>query len=368
MFVVEIEKIVPGGFGLGRMQGKVIFVPHTIPGELVRVESTVARKDYEIAQTFQILKPSSDRIQPLCSYFPLCGGCQFHHMKYDTELEIKKGMFQETLRRTAGLTEIPIRLEHSSPFAYRNRVRFHFLEDRIGFLSTKGTSLVPIDRCIVCVEEVNRFLQEVRERRVDIGSRGEITVFGYGGQYFWEGGIREVVLELVGRQVTFPIDSFFQSNVNLLEHLIRTHILPLKGSKILELYGGVGTFGVFLKKNCSHYTMVEEYPPSVQYALKNLGEGSIRVVQSRVERWISRRMFYDTVVLDPPRTGLSQPVREYLKKIAPKNLLYISCNPVTFARDLKYLLGAGYEIESCTLYDFYPRTPHLEVVCRLERP
>ena len=238
----------------------------------------------------------------------------------------------------------------------------------MGFLTAKGTTLVPIDRCMVCVEEVNRFLQEFRERRIDVGSREEITVFGYGGQYFWEGGIREVVLELVGKQVSFPIDSFFQSNVNLLEQLIRTHILPLKGSKILELYGGAGTFGVFLKNNCSHYTMVEEYPHSVHYAWKNLGEGNIKVVQSRVEGWISRRMSYDTVVLDPPRTGLSTAVREYLKRMAPKNLLYISCNPVTLARDLKSLLGAGYEIESCTLYDFYPRTIHLEVVCQLERP
>jgi 23S rRNA (uracil1939-C5)-methyltransferase len=368
MYVVEIEKIVPGGFGLGRIQGKVIFVPYTIPGEQVRVESTLARKDYEIAQTFQMLKPSTDRIQPLCPYFPLCGGCQFHHMEYDTELEIKKGMFQETLRRTAGLKEVPIGLVHSSPFAYRNRVRFHFREDRIGFLAAKGTSLVPIDRCVVCVDEVNRFLQDVWEGRVELGARSEVTVFGYGGTYFWEGGIREVTLELVGRKVSFPLDSFFQSNVNLLEHLIRTHILPLKGSKILELYGGVGTFGVFLKHNCSLYTMVEEYPHSVQYAGKNLGGGNVRVVQSRVERWFSRKIFYDTVVLDPPRTGLSSPVREYLQRMAPKNLLYISCNPVTFARDLKYLLGAGYEIESCTLYDFYPRTTHLEVVCRLERP
>lgn len=368
MFVIEIEKIVPGGFGLGRMQGKVIFVPYTIPGEQVCVERTVAKKDYEIAQIFQIFKSSSERIHPICPYFSLCGGCQFHHMEYATELGIKKGMFQETLQRTARITEVPIRMEHASAFAYRNRVRFHIQKDQIGFLAAKGTSLVPIDRCIVCVGEVNQFLQDVKDRRVNVDPKGEVTVFGYGGQYFWEGGTREVSLQLMGKQVSFPVDSFFQSNMNLLEHLIRTYIIPMTGSRILELYGGVGTFGVFLQHNCSHYTMVEEYPPSVRYAVKNLGGGNIKVVQSRVEGWISPRLFYDTVVLDPPRTGLSAPVRNYLKRMAPKNLLYISCNPVTFARDLRFFLDAGYEIESCTLYDFYPRTTHLEVVCQLVRP
>lgn len=371
MISVEIEKIVQGGYGLGRLGGKVIFVPFTLPGEQVRVDGSFEKKDYEIAHTFQILKPSPRRIQPLCPYFPRCGGCQFQHMEYHTELEIKKEMFLETLQRTRGLPSDllagSIEVVHSSPSAYRNRVRFHVSEGQIGFRATRGTALVPIDRCIVCVEEVNRFLADVRNSRIDLGSRNEVTVFGYGGSYFWEGGIQEVTLELLGKQVCFPIDSFFQSNVNLLEHLIRTHILTLKGTKILELYAGVGTFGIFLKDRCSHYTMVEEYPRSVLYARKNLGEEHGKVVQSRVEQWSPRTASFDTVVLDPPRTGLSVPVRKFLKRLAPENILYISCNPVTFARDLMFLLGDGYRVKSCTLYDFYPRTTHLEVVCHIEK-
>jgi len=355
MFLVEIEKIVQGGFGLGRTQGKVIFVPHTLPGERVRVESTKVRKDYEVAQTFQILQPSPKRIEPLCPYFTLCGGCQFHHIEYDTELEIKREMFQETLRRTSGLSsslaDVSIELVHSSPLAYRNRVRFHFSEGQVGFRAAKKSTLVPIVRCIVCVDEVNRFLLDVRERRIDLGSRGESTVFGYGGKYFWKGGMKEITVEILGKQVSFPIDSFFQSNVTLLDSLIRNHILPLQGSRILELYGGVGTFGVFLKENCSFYTMVEEYPRSVEYARKNLGKGRVKVVQGRVEQWIHQEALYDTVVIDPPRTGVSIPVREFLTRICPQTLLYISCNPLTFARDLKFFLHGGYEIRSCTLYD-----------------
>ncbi|MCX7786940.1 MAG: TRAM domain-containing protein [Spirochaetes bacterium] len=371
MFFVEIEKIVQGGFGIGRVQGKVIFVPYTLPGERVQVETTKARKDYEIAQTFHILQPSPYRITSLCPYFPQCGGCQFHHIGYDTELGIKREMFQETLRRITGLSSIrsdfSIGFIHSYPLACRNRVRLHFSEGQIGFLTAKGNSLVPIDRCIVCVEEINRFLQDVWDHRIPLRSSGEATVFGYGGNYFWEGGSREVTVELLGKQVSFPIDSFFQSNLSVLERLIQTHILPLQGSRILELYAGVGTFGVFLKNNCTHYTMVEEYPTSVQFARKNLGKGRVKVVQGKVEQWIHQRDMYDTVVIDPPRAGLSLPVREFLLRMSPKTILYISCNPVTFARDLKSFLTGGYEIKFCTLYDFYPRTTHLEVVCQLEK-
>ncbi len=367
MFLVEIEKIVQGGFGLGRIEGKVIFIPYTIPGETVRVEKTIPKKDYELAHTYKILRPSPNRIPPLCPYFPLCGGCQFQHMAYDTERAIKEEMFKETLRRMTGISGVTVNLVHSSPMAYRNRVRFHSMKGHLGFKTAKATRVVPIDRCIVCVEEVNRFLEDIRNERVQMGSRGEVTVFGYGGNYFWKEGIREVTVELLGKQVSFPIESFFQSNVTLLEHLIRSHILPLQASRILELYGGVGTFGVFLTEHCSHYTMVEEYPLSVEYARKNLGGRGVKVVQARVERWIPQAGSFDTVVLDPPRNGLSAPVREFLKRKAPRKILYISCNPVTFARDLKSFLSEGYKFDSITLYDFYPRTTHLEVVCQLER-
>ncbi|MFQ3620167.1 MAG: hypothetical protein SNJ78_04375 [Spirochaetales bacterium] len=370
MQILQIEKLVQGGWGLGRVEGKVFFVPQVLPGEEVEVQETEEKKNFTMAKVFRIIHPSPDRVTPLCSYFPQCGGCQFYHTAYATEVQIKKQIFKETFSKFLGC-EFPHFSFHSGLWeGYRNRVRFHTQGTSLGFLASRSNSFVPVDFCRICVEEVNAFLDQVKRGKVLLGStrKKELTLFGYGGTFFWEGGRKEVRVHLSDKEIYFPLQVFFQSNLGMLERLIVDQILPLSGNRILELYGGVGTFGIFLQDRCEEYTLVEEHPLATRYARKNLPGKQIHIFTGTVERWISNNSYtsyVDLLVLDPPRTGLSAIVRKYILSLRPKEILYVSCNPVTQARDLQILVRSGYSLDSVAVYDFYPRTSHLEVVCRL---
>ncbi|MBP7494617.1 MAG: class I SAM-dependent RNA methyltransferase [Spirochaetales bacterium] len=375
MFTIKIEKIVQGGMGLGRREGKVIFVPYVLSGEVVEVEKSLQRgSNYEVAETFRIVHPSSERISSLCPYFKICGGCQFHHMEYTKEKEIKKEIFIEVFNRMGRIADRGTTYHSASPLGYRNRVRFHIGESQqIGFKEPKGSTVVPIDRCIVCVNEIQEFLHQYREGSRENVPKNPFTVFGYGGKYYWEGNSEEVAVEILGKRIQFSLSSFFQSNLNLLAELIQDVLLPLQGEEVLELYGGVGTFSLFLQDRFSQLTLVEENPSAARYAVKNLDKKRCRIVTSSVEQWFSsqnkkkERGRYETVLVDPPRSGLSKRARDVLIQLSPLTILYISCNLVTLARDVRFLLEAGYSLAGCDLYDFYPRTAHMEAVCKLIR-
>jgi 23S rRNA (uracil1939-C5)-methyltransferase len=155
--------------------------------------------------------------------------------------------------------------------------------------------------------------------------------------------------------------------------LIQDILLPLQGEEVLELYGGVGTFSLFLQDRFSQLTLVEENPSAVRYAAKNLDIKRCRIVTASVEQWFfsqnkkKEKGRYETVLVDPPRSGLSKRVRDGLIQLSPLTICYISCNPVTLARDVKFFLEAGYSLVGCDLYDFYARTAHMEAVCKLIR-
>ncbi|MCL1818609.1 MAG: TRAM domain-containing protein [Spirochaetaceae bacterium] len=367
--VIGIEKIVAGGAGMGRSGGKVVFTPRTLPGEEVRARITREKKDYAEAEPVEILSPSPFRVSPVCPLFGVCGGCDFQHTDYHNQTEIKKTIVRETLRRIARFELQDVPCEESAPFAYRSRVQLHRIAPARensplwGFRKAASSELVPVERCPVAAGEINDFLAS----REDCSSREKIHVFGWNGRAAF-GANEEIRIELCGKPLSFSPECFFQSNIPLLEKLIRHACEGLRGDYALDLYAGAGTFGLFLAEGFRRVVSVEGNPSSAAWAQRNLA--GARVFPGAVEDWLRTReadAAPDLIVLDPPRTGLSAAARAFLKKAGSPLLLYISCDVASLARDLAFLLENGYNMTEYRLFDFYPQTAHVESLCRLTR-
>jgi 23S rRNA (uracil1939-C5)-methyltransferase len=377
---LHIQKITSGGAGMGRVDGKVVFVPRTLPGERVRARIIREKKDYAEADPLEILTPAPGRKAPECPLFGVCGGCDFQHTGYAAQKEIKKDMVRETFRRVGRFDPGDIPFEESSPFAYRSRVQLHRKARAStgepvapwGFKKAASDEIVAVRGCPVAVPEINDFLRA--QDMTDNKTPGErLQVFGWNGQAV-SGADGEVRLELCEKILHFSPGCFFQSNIPLLEKLVRRAFADLDGECALDLYAGVGTFGVFLAERFRRVVSVEENPVSAAWARRNLDPGGTKIFQAAVEKWIAAQgrgaaagKTPDLIVLDPPRAGLTAAVRAFLKKTGSPLILYISCDAPSLARDSAFLLENGYSLAEYRLFDFYPQTAHVESLCRFIR-
>lgn len=383
-----IEKLVAGGEGLGFVddnrtgygaRGKAVFVPGVLPGERVRVRLRQSRRDYERAELREVVAASPHRVTPACALAGRCGGCDWMHISYEEQLARKVDIVQEALRRTGGLEpEGPLapgqlRIEPSPPLASRNRAQVHRdPSGRLGYVAARSERIVPADRCPIVVPPIEGVLRGGERVPADLD---RFTVWSDGTTIAVEGldDDRDLSVEVCDRQVLFSVGCFFQSNLAVLEKLVPWALegLVLDGRRAADLYAGVGLFGSFLAARGARVTCVESSTLSLGYARRNVqGEGHEFFPMS-VESWVisgAARPASDAVIADPPRPGLSPEVRAWLVGSPPSRLIYVSCNPVTLARDLGALVAGGFVLEDLRLFDFYPQTSHIEAVARMRGP
>lgn len=405
-----IEKLVPGGDGLARHEGKVYFVPMTLPGEKVLVRVTESKKDFAKAVAVEILEPSPDRVQPPCSVFGKCGGCDWQHIGYPAQLLQKVSMVEDALRRTGGFSFPGLAIEPGKPWRYRNRIQIHRgPSGEAGFLARTSHAVVPISTCPVAGTAFDTLLarpglpgQAAEGRRSgrhtawthplqngdgdflisdEPGATGPGLILSssqpgaarpipeYLGPRVEDTG-GEIDVEILGKSIRFDLRCFFQSNLEMVERLIPFALDGLSGNQALDLYCGVGLFGAFLKDRFTNVLAVEENPISLEYALRNIGDAHT-FLRGRLEDLLPEERGHlsecrpDAVVVDPPRDGLDKTVKDFLIAKKPAKLIYVSCNPVTLARDLKTLLAEGFILDDLRLFDFYPQTAHVEAVAKL---
>ncbi|MDQ3000404.1 MAG: class I SAM-dependent RNA methyltransferase [Fibrobacterota bacterium] len=450
---LTIEKLVPGGDGLARHEGKVIFVPMTLPGEKVRVRIVDSKKDFARAEPVEILTPSPDRVTPPCPVFGRCGGCDWQHISYEAQLREKVAMVEDALRRTGGLIFPGLAIEPGKPWRYRNRIQIHRRPSgEGGFLARTSHAVVPIKTCPVASEAFDPLFSRpgnptdsvtsvpfqereafreptVRERRAEalsgyphkgrdgsggnsgnaddegrrysawthpqLGAAGDFLISdepdatgpgiivsrtGDGAleskpipEYLGpraEGTKGEIAVDILGKTIRFDLRCFFQSNLEMIEKLIPFALEGLEGEEALDLYCGVGLFGAFLKDRFKRVLAVESNSVSLEYALRNIGD-THHFLRGRLEDLLLEERGHlagcrpDAIVVDPPRDGLEKTVREFLIAKKPARIVYVSCNPVTLARDLKTLLAAGFILDDLRLFDLYPQTAHVEAVAKL---
>jgi 23S rRNA (uracil1939-C5)-methyltransferase len=361
---LRIEDIAFGGKGVAREQGKVIFVPYTIEGELVSAEIIREKTRFAEADLVEVKESSSHRVVPRCPYFGRCGGCAYQHIDYEHQISMKWRQVRGALQRVGKLKDVSVRpiVPSSRQYAYRNRITMHAQDGVIGFFRRDSHHLIDIERCPIACEEVNRALAELRAQsqlrdgHYTLRARAEPRVFSQTNDSVAD-SIRNLIVDLVPPKQELLIDAycgagfFAKALLDRFERVIgidwdRFAIAAAKENatdKETYIAGDVET--ELLKIAAVH--------------LNRLASGN-ETVNGRL-RSVSRT----TLIVDPPATGLSAPIRQAIADLAPQTFIYVSCNPPTLARDLRDWQGK-FTIGSVTPLDMFPQTAEIEVAVHLK--
>lgn len=393
---VTVEKLVYGGDGLARVDGQVVLLPYVLPGETVRAQAGRMKNGVmRVAGTPEVMEASPGRTQPGCEYFGACGGCQYQHAEYPLQLEQKRSILLETLQRLGGIRydrEIPI--VSGEPWQYRNRVQLHFGERSMGFHKLGSHDICGIDHCPISSPVLNEVICKLR----DAVKRPEWPKFLRSLEVFTNerefqlnilDSMRPVAarffewcssflpqfapgtLEYPAAGHTFRISrgSFFQVNRFLIDQLVKVALDDLEGERAVDLHAGVGLFTLPLAQRFGSVQAVERSGPAYRDLEWNAQASGrqIQTVKGSAEDFIRElNETPDVIVADPPRAGLGKELTAELLRIQAPQIVVVSCDPTTLARDLKSLLEV-YEIERVALVDLFPQTFHFETVVGLRK-
>lgn len=390
---VKIEKLSSGGDGVARSEQLVIFVPFTAPNDQLKIKLTEVKKNFARGEIVEVLRPSSLRVSPPCSYYGDCGGCNWQHLNAETQSEQKQLLVQEQLQKALG-SSVPIsdlmRPLFSSPkaFEYRTRIQLHYENGRFGFFSRKSHRLIEVDSCAIAEKALNQRLTELRKSPPRPSRPNNANSGAAVGSAKSENSERlELSLNQDGSvregwnlEAHIPHD-FSQVNAGVNQALIQSVVekyVKTPTTKFVDLYCGAGNFSfpLFQSKSKSTGLGVELSPTSIQRAQKlgqslKINHQFLNFYCSDVEKWIQRNSLPAEafVLIDPPRIGLSNKTAKWIGELAPKHLAYVSCNPSTLARDLKIILESSknqLQIKSIETYDMFPQTDHVEVLVWME--
>ncbi|MDR0525793.1 MAG: methyltransferase [Spirochaetaceae bacterium] len=369
IFTARVETLVAGGMGMCRLRGRTVFAPSAAPGDVIAGRIRDLRRDWALAEILEILEPSPGRTGPRCPKYGPCGGCSWQHLTYPTQLAEKRNILRDALVRIGGFSPPQEPAIHPSPpYEYRNRVQFHRSpKGGIGFKAKASGNIIPLLDCPVADPGIRQALRE--KRIIPPPEKNRFTVYAWRDTFLSEAGPARGKVRLLDRELLLDAGVFFQSNGPLLEQVIS--IVKEKAEaadaekKAADVYCGVGTFGAFLKDRFPRLDAVEENKTALILARENVPGGEVQPWAVSADSWAKAQpdpMPYGFVIVDPPRQGLSPFVRTRLAQSGPPLLAYLSCDPASFARDAAGLVKGGYSLEDLHIFDFYPQTPHLEIL------
>ncbi len=343
---LNIVDVAFGGKGVARSDAGVVFVPFTIDGEEVTVEIRKSKKRFAEADLVSVEKASPHRVEPGCPYFGTCGGCSYQHIDYAHQLALKSRQVGQTLRRVGGLRDVPMKPAVGSPkpYGYRNRIRVHVANGAVGFFAWNKHELVDVERCAIASEQVNDSLQRLR---ASLMRDGDYTLAeGRGGGFFQQTN-DEVTREMLA----------------LVQRLVR------QGQTLLiDAYCGSGLFAKHLADLFERVVGIEENQYAVEYAQRTALPNETYAagdVATHLDSILSANdPSRTTLILDPPAIGISARVADSILALPPAELVYVSCDPATLARDLKTLCRS-YRLDSVTPLDMFPQTAEIEVAAHL---
>jgi 23S rRNA (uracil1939-C5)-methyltransferase len=427
---VSIEKLIYGGDGLAHADGNTVFVPYVLPGEEVRAKAKSKKKKLIWTELLEVTSPAKERGQAKCPHFQKCGGCHYQHFPPAEQLRLKKEILRETLSRLGGITWDGAIKEHSAePYGYRNRAQWAVrsgMPRALGYFLPESSVIVPIDECPVLSPRLSHAftqLQElarsgklpegIQEIEAFVDSADEKVALNVAFDKFSKSAaelasifraalpeIESLLLldqkknrfELTGPGYltheaggyTFRVShlSFFQVNRFLIEDLLKTITANASGTLALDLYSGVGFFTMPLAKTFQKVISVDANLAATRDLYTNAELAGVTVVthNEHAEEFLKKtKERPDFVVLDPPRAGLGAEAAASLAELGAKEIVYLSCDPSTLARDLSILTNSTrkpkqvvspnirYEITEVHLFDLFPQTFHIETLVRLQR-
>jgi tRNA/tmRNA/rRNA uracil-C5-methylase (TrmA/RlmC/RlmD family) len=363
---LRIDDIAFGGEGVARVEDFVVFVPFVGPGEVVEAEVTESRKRFARARLVRVVEAAPERVSPSCRYFGECGGCQYQHLTYETQLRLKHKQVRDLFQRIGGLkpeSVAPV-VPCPQPYGYRNRIMIRSQWDKfkqglnLGYIRADNRLVVDIEECRIAEPALNQQIREVRAHPPP------------------KGGLK-VVLRVAPEGWEVPPDSFFQNNFFLLPKLVEIarERLRLAGTQHLaDVYCGVGFFAIELGDLVESFCGVEYDRLAIRAARRNAqargrtnGEFLAGAAEELLPGLLQRlRADATTVLLDPPRKGCPAQLLEMLRQVHPAQILYVSCHPATMARDLNVLSAGGvFNVTQVVPLDMFPQTAHVECVADL---
>lgn len=406
VFEARIEKMVQGGEGMARLpDGRVCFVAGALPGELCKVAVTFTKKDFARGHVVEVLEGANpDRVEARCPLYGKCGGCSLQHLDSEKQAEYLAQVERENFRRIARI-ELPESFTvHTGPaWGYRNRARVVVVCDqagdkpivRFGFRKQESNSVALFKNCPVLTPALNDFLQgkarEIFAGKFRPGREMEVNLFDNGAgeiSYYYEGMPASEfsenavsVAEICGKEIEADASVFFQSNLALLPALVQSvrdavdeGLASGESSDewLIDLFSGVGFFAAMLMDKFKRVTTVEREEKCLKHAEVNLFaslDNKVENVSAPAEEWLAQNVVNipATLIVDPPRTGLPKEALDAIADSSVNRLIYVSCHPVTLARDTALLAEKGFKIRRAEAFAFYPQTPHLEMMLVLAR-
>jgi 23S rRNA (uracil1939-C5)-methyltransferase len=381
--LVEIERLLPGGFGLAHAEGLTLFVALAAPGDILRVKIERKRGSVGFASIVEVVKPSSARVEPPCPYFGLCGGCDFQQLNYEAQLAAKVEIIRDCLHRIARIETTPHIVMVPSPrqWQYRSRANWQFdpKSKRLGYFARGSHEVCDVEVCAVLSPALQQTLERLREQMregtlskkltdIEAVAGDEDVSLASGTTHFRS---KEVSRHIGNETYYYGAEAFFQINHELLELLLGEAVGEEQGKTAIDLYSGVGLFTLPLARRFDQVTAVEANSRAVDYAQRNLDAAeleNVEVANMSVAEWLKHWLGFERpefLLLDPPRTGAESGVIEGILSVAPQKICYVSCDPATLARDLNKLLAGGYSLDSIVAFDMFPQTHHVETVARL---
>jgi len=395
---VVIQSLVYGGSGIARLpDGQAVFVPFTLPGERVRISICEERKGYVLAEALEILQPSPQRIPPRCRHFTACGGCHYQHTLYEQQVIYKEEILMEQLRRLGGIQPAVISpaLPSAEPWQYRNSLQFHLSpRGRLGFERSHTSQTLEISECHLPLPAISQvwpqidmeYLPEMERVELRQGDDEEVLLVLYSRnstppEFEIELPISAVQVSPAGQIILAGEDhlfitvlekpmrvnavSFFQVNTCLAGKMVSLLLEKTalnRQSVVLDVYCGVGLFSRFIAPLVGRCLAIENSPAACRDFAFNLDEfDNVALYEGRAEAVLPLlEEKPDLVILDPPRSGVGRRALEAILKMAPRQLVYFSCNPATLARDGRILISSGYQLNETIFLDMFPQTYHIE--------
>jgi len=347
------------GSGVARLEdGKVVFIRSAARGDVLEIKLTRERPRSAEAEIVRILEPSPYRIEPDCPVYPKCGGCDFRHISYEEELELKLRRVNDAMERIGGSSarssEI---LRTGRTGGYRNKAVFHSDGDSLGFYEARMHKVVPVSRCLLLKDDLNAALETLSPKS-GVTLRSGRNGLGY--------PLEEVLDGLV-----FGVSGFFQVNTGaalLLFRKAREYASLSKDETLVDLYCGVGSLTLFVGRDAGRALGIEVDAGAVEAARVNARRNNISHVEflcADAARWDAGALRPDCIIVDPPRKGLSLGAISKALELSPSRIVYISCDPATLARDVSRL--KGYAVKDICAVDMFPRTANVECCCLLKK-
>ena len=387
--IVKIDKLSHDLRGITKIDNKITFIPKTLPEEVVNIRITKQKKKFNEGCLTTIIEESKDRVKYICPYYDICGGCDTGHILYSKSIMYKKDMVVDIFKRYCDMdVDMDIVYDDDNIYNYRNKITLRVND---GKLALVGESLVNIDYCYLVNDNINKVIgilngicldgiDEVIIRGTDeimVIIKGNIdndkliqilkdnvsSIFINDVKVFGN----DYVMINVGnyRYAVYP-DSFFQVNTKMISRLY-DKVLEFagKGDKLLDLYCGAGTIGIYLANNFNSVRGIEQNESAIKGANLNKGINDIKNISFVCEKASDiNEIVEDVVVVDPPRSGLDSTTIKRILDSRIERLIYVSCNPITLARDIN-ILKDKYNLVSISLFDMFPNTSHAECVCLL---